>query len=74
MALKSWETNLGERKKLARDIKEACLEELSSINKNLIEFKGNNISKALGNIEIEMNQQISRKNKEKTQASIQEMN
>jgi hypothetical protein len=46
MALKASETNLGEGKKLARDVKEACLEALSSINKKLIEFEGNNISEA----------------------------
>jgi hypothetical protein len=33
MALKSWETNLEEGKKLSRDVKEACLEALSSLNK-----------------------------------------
>jgi hypothetical protein len=62
-----------EGKKLAKDAKEACLEALSSINKNLSQFKGNSISEALGNIEIEMNQQSSRKNKENTQGAIQEM-
>ena len=64
MGLKVWETNLEERKKLARDAKEACLETLSSVNKKLIEFEGNNISETLGHIEIEMNQENSRKNKE----------
>jgi hypothetical protein len=49
------------------------MEALSSINKKLIEFEGNNIFDSLGQIEIEMNQQISRKNKEATQAAIQEM-
>jgi hypothetical protein len=73
MALKAQETNLEEGKKLAKDVKEACLEELSSLNKQLIEFEGNNISEALGKIEIEMNQKISRKNKEATQETIQEM-
>ena len=73
MALKAWETNLEEDKKLSRDVKEAYLEALSSLNKKPIEFEGNNISEALGQIEIEMNQQNSRKNKEATQASIQEM-
>jgi hypothetical protein len=73
MALKSWETNLEEGKKLSREVKEACLEALSSLNKKLIEFEGNNISEALGKIEIEMNQQSSRKNKEATQEAIQEM-
>jgi hypothetical protein len=48
MALKYWETNLGESKKLSRDVKEDFLEALSSINKNLIEFEGNNITEALG--------------------------
>jgi hypothetical protein len=46
---------------------------LSSLNKNLIELEGNNILEALGKIEIEMNQQISRKRKESTQVAIQEM-
>ena len=39
----------------------------------MIEFEGNNISEALGQIKIEMNQQSFRRNKENTQASIQEM-
>ena len=73
MALKSWETNLEEGKKLFIDVKEASLEALSSLNKNLIEFKGINISEALGKIEIEINQQKSRKNKEDTHVVIQEM-
>jgi hypothetical protein len=73
MALKAWEENMEEGKKLTRDVKEACLEELSSINKKPIEFKGNNISEELGHIEIEMNQQISRKKKENTQEAIQQM-
>jgi hypothetical protein len=40
------------------------LEALTSINKKLIEFEGSNISYALGQIEIERNQQSSKKNKE----------
>jgi hypothetical protein len=70
MALKSWETNMEERKKLVKYVKEACLEALSSINKQLIEFEGNSISEALGQIEIEMNQQSSKKNKKDTQKAI----
>jgi hypothetical protein len=64
--LKPWETNLEEGKKLARVVKEACLDPLSTLNKNPIDIEGNNISEALGKIEIEMNQQSSRKNKEAT--------
>jgi hypothetical protein len=73
MALKVWETNLEERKRFSREVKEACLEALSSLNKRLIDFEGSNISEALGKIEIEMNQQNSRKSKEETLAAIQEM-
>jgi hypothetical protein len=48
MDLKSWERNLEEDKKLSRDVKEPCIEALYSLNKKMIEFKGNNISEALG--------------------------
>jgi hypothetical protein len=73
MALKAWETNLGEGKKLSREVKDAFLEALSSLNKKLIKFEGNNILEALGKIQIEMNQQNSRKNKESIQAVIREI-
>ena len=39
----------------------------------MIEFEGNNILEGLWKIEIEMKQQSSRKNKEDTQTTIQEM-
>jgi len=55
IALKAYETNLEEGKKLAIDVKEACLEALSSLNKKLIEFEGNNVSESLGKNEIELN-------------------
>jgi hypothetical protein len=70
MALKAWETNLKERKRFARVVKEACLEALSSLNKGMIDLKGSNISEALGQIDIEMNKQNSRKSKEETMAAI----
>ena len=73
MALKSWETNLEEGKKLSRDVKESFLEALSSLDKKLIEFEGSNILETLGKIEIEMNQQNSIKKKEETLVSIQGM-
>jgi hypothetical protein len=73
MALMVWETNLEERKIFFREVKEAFLEEFPSLNKKLIDFEGSNISESLGQIEIEMNQQNSRKRKEETLAAIQEM-
>jgi hypothetical protein len=74
MALKVWETNLEESKKLAREAKEACLNTLSSVETKLVEFEGNDISETLGQIEIEMNKENSRKNKENIQSIIQQMN
>ena len=40
----------------------------------MVEFEGNDISKALGQIEIEMNKENFRKNKENIQSVIQHMN
>jgi hypothetical protein len=40
----------------------------------LVEFEGNDILEALGQIEIEMNKENSRKNKENIQSIIQQMN
>jgi hypothetical protein len=73
MALKVWETNLAESKRLAREVKDACLEALSSLDKKLIEFEGSNILEALVQIDIGMNQWNSRKSKEETLTTIQEM-
>ena len=71
MALKVWETNLQERKKISREAKEACLNTLFSIVTELVEFKGNDISETLEQIDIEKNKEISRKNKESIQSIIQ---
>jgi len=73
MALKGWETNLAENKRLSREVNNDFLEVLSSLDKKLIEFEGSNISESLGKIDIEMNQQNSRKSKEETLTTIQEM-
>jgi hypothetical protein len=74
MALKAWETNLAESKRLAREVNEACLEALSSLDKGLIDFEGNAISEALGQIDIAKNQYNSRTSKEEALTAIQKMN
>jgi hypothetical protein len=63
MALKAWETNLEERKRLSKEANEACLEALLSLDKGLIDFEGNVISEALGKIDIANNQCNSRTSK-----------
>jgi hypothetical protein len=48
LALKVWETNLAESKRLAWEVKDACQEALSSLDKKLIDFEGSSIVEALG--------------------------
>jgi hypothetical protein len=72
--LKFWETNLVERKRLAREIKKSYEEVLSSINKGILDVEGDSIPKALGHIDIAKNQQNSKTRKEEAQTTIQQMN
>jgi hypothetical protein len=73
MDLKVWETNLAKRKRLSKEVKDTFQEALSSLDKRLIDFMGSSITEDLGQIDIEMNQQKSRKSKEENLAAIQEM-
>ena len=72
--MKAWEINLIESKRLAKEVNEACLEEISSLDKGLLDVEGNTISEALGKIDIAKNQYNSRTNKEKSMTTIQQMN
>jgi len=74
MVLKVWETNLEERKKLYREVKEACLNALSTVELELVEFKDDAISNTPGQIEIEKNKENSMKNKESIKNTIQQVN
>jgi hypothetical protein len=74
MDLKAWETNLVESKRLSREVNEACLEVLSSLDEGIIDFEGNVISKALGQIDIKKNQYNSKTSKEESLTAIQKMN
>jgi hypothetical protein len=62
--------NLEKINKLAREVKDALQEEISSLDKRLIDFEGSSITEALGKIDIEMNQQNSRKRKEENMEAI----
>jgi len=46
--LKTWETNLVESKRLAREVNTACKEALSSLDKGLLDTERDSISEALG--------------------------
>jgi hypothetical protein len=62
--LKVWETNLAERKRLAREVNKDCEEALSSLDKGLLDVEGDSISEALGQIDIAKNQHNSKTSKE----------
>jgi hypothetical protein len=62
--LKVWETNLAERKRLAREVNKACEEALSSLDKGLLDVEGDSIFEALGQIDIAKNQHNSKTRKE----------
>jgi hypothetical protein len=72
--LNVWETNLVERKIFAREVHEACLEAISSLDKGLLDVEGNTLSEALGQIDIEKNQYNYRTSKEEAMTTIQQMN
>jgi hypothetical protein len=71
--LKAWETNLAERKRLAREVNKSCEEALSSLDKGLLDVEGDSISEALGQIDIAKNQHNSKTSKEEAQTTIQQM-
>jgi hypothetical protein len=71
--LKAWETNLAERKILAREVNKACEEALSSLDKGLLDIEGDSIHDALGKIEIEKNQYNAKTSKEEAMTTIQQM-
>ena len=72
--MKAWESNIAKRKILAKEVHKAYLEEISSLDKVLLDVEGNNISEALGNIDIVRNQCNSRTRKEEAMTIIQQMN
>ena len=58
--MEAWETNLVESKRLSREVKKACEESLSSLDKGLLDIQKDSIFKAMGQIDIEKNQHNSK--------------
>jgi hypothetical protein len=54
--LKTWEANIIESKRLAREVKKACEEAFYALNKESLCIGKNNIPEALGQIDIAKNQ------------------
>ena len=50
--LKTWEANIAESKRLVKEVKKSCEEELHSLEKGSLGLDKDNISKVLGKIDI----------------------
>ena len=71
--MKAWETNLAERKRLAREVNKSCEEALSSLDKGLLDVERDSISESLGQIDIAKNQLNSKISIEEAQKTIQQL-
>jgi hypothetical protein len=68
--LKTWEANLVESKRLASEMKKACEEPCSSLDKESMDIGRDSIFEALGQIDITKNQFNSKTSVEEAQAAI----
>jgi hypothetical protein len=68
--LKTWEANIVESKRLAKEVKKACEEACSSLDKESLDIEIDSISEALGKIDIAKHQLTSKTSMEEARATI----
>jgi hypothetical protein len=68
--LKNWEANIVESKRLAREVKRACEEAFYALDKESLYVGRDNISEALGQIDMEKNQSDFKASMEEARAEI----
>jgi hypothetical protein len=74
MALKVWENNFEESKRISRELEEACLNALSAVDMEMVEIDVSSIHDTLGQIEIEKRKENINKNRENVHNSILQVN
>jgi hypothetical protein len=74
MALKLWETNLEEIKRLTIEAKEACINSLSAVDLEMTKIDVNGIHDTLVQIEIRKSKENLKKSRENVQNDIQQVN
>jgi hypothetical protein len=74
MALKTWENNLEESKRLAKEEKDACLDALLAVDLEMAEIDVSGIHATLGQVEIEKNKEDLKKSRERVQNAILQVN
>jgi hypothetical protein len=71
--LKTWESNIAEGRKMAKELKESCEEVFCSLNKELLGFDKEDSSGTLGQINIAKHQLDIKTNMEEAQAEISQI-
>jgi hypothetical protein len=74
MALKSWENNLEESKRLAKEAKNACLNALLVVDVEMAEIDIGDIHAYIGQVEIEKRKENLKKSRERMQNAISQVN
>jgi hypothetical protein len=68
--LKTWETNIAESKRMAKEVKKACEETFHSLDKESLGLGKDNISEVLGQVDIAKHQLNIKTNMEEARAEI----
>jgi hypothetical protein len=68
--LKTWEANIAESKRMAKEVKEACEEAFHSLNKESLGLRKYDHSEVLGQVDIAKHQLNIKTNLEEAQAEI----
>jgi hypothetical protein len=68
--LKTWEVNIVESKRLAKEVKKACEEACSSLDKESLDIEIDSISESLGQIDITKHKLTSKMSMEEARATI----
>jgi hypothetical protein len=74
MALKSWENNLEESKRLAKEENNACLNALLVVDVEMAEIDIGDIHAYIGQVEIEKRKENMKKNRERMKNAISQVN
>jgi len=74
MELKFWENNIEERKRLAKEEKVACINDILAVDVEMIEIDLGDVHSTIGIIEVDKRKEIFKRNMERMQNTILQFN
>jgi hypothetical protein len=74
MALKAWEKNIEERKILAKEAKNACLNALLDVDVDMAEIDLGDIHSFIGKVEVEKRKENLKKSRERMKNTLLQFN